>query len=44
MIKFFIKNISALFRGKQGIKQVYRGNKKIYERSGGYIYITLESD
>lgn len=44
MIKFFIKNISALFKGNQGIKQVYRGDNKIYERSGGYIYITLESD
>ena len=44
MIKFFIKNISALFRGKQGVKQVYRGNNKIYERSGGYMYITLESE
>ena len=44
MIKFFINNIHRIFRGKQGIKQVYRGNKKIYERTGGYFYITLESE
>lgn len=44
MIKRFVKNISELFRGKQGIKQVYHGNKKIYDRNGGYIYITLESN
>lgn len=43
MIKRFINNVSKLFKGKQGIKQVYVGNQKVYERKGGYFYITLES-
>lgn len=44
MIKKSTKDISYLFHGKQGIKQVYHGKNKVYERDGGYIYITLESD
>lgn len=43
MIKHFLNSITKLFIGKQGIKTVYLGNKKIYERPGGYFYITLES-
>lgn len=42
MIKRFVNLVSSIFIGKQGIKTVYRGNKKIYERPGGYFYITLE--
>lgn len=43
MIKRFINNISKIFKGKQGIKQVYVGNKKVYERQGGYFYIMFEN-
>lgn len=43
MIKRFINNISFLFRGKQGIKYVYRGKEKVYERPGGYFYLKFEN-
>lgn len=42
MIKRFMNLINKVFVGKQGIKTVYKGNQKVYERPGGYFYITLE--
>lgn len=43
MIKRFINSMTKIFVWKQGIKQVYRGENKIYDRTGGYIYITLNN-
>lgn len=37
-------NFKNLFVKKQGIKKVMVGNKKIYERPGGCIYLTMESE
>lgn len=42
MIKHFINNIKSIFRCTQGIKTIYKGNKKIYDRKGGYLYITIK--
>lgn len=42
MIKRFANAITKLFIGNHGIKTVYQGKNKIYERTGGYIYIELE--
>lgn len=33
--------ILALFQGDMGIKSVYLGDLKIYERLGGFLYIQL---
>ena len=43
MIKKFISDVSKIFIKKQGIKKVMLGDKKIYERTGGFLYITLEN-
>lgn len=43
MIKRFVNSVKEIFKGKQGIKSIYHGKKKIYERTGGYFYITLKS-
>lgn len=42
MIKRFVNSITKLFIGKHGVKTVYQGANKIYERNGGYIYIILQ--
>ena len=33
--------ILALFQGDMGVKSVYLGDLKIYERLGGFLYIQL---
>ena len=33
--------ILALFQGNMGIKSVYLGDLKLYERPGGFLYIQL---
>lgn len=38
------KKKADIFRNGAGIKQIYIGNKQIYNRKGGYIYITLETE
>ena len=35
--------ILALFKGDMGIKSVYLGDLKIYERLGGFLYIQLST-
>ena len=37
------ETIQALFIGTMGIKAVYIGNVKIYERPGGFLYIELKN-
>lgn len=37
------EQIIALFIGAMGIKAVYIGNVKIYERPGGFLYIELKN-
>lgn len=34
---------SDIFRNGAGIKQIYLGDKLIYDRIGSYIYIVLET-
>ena len=41
MIAFGSDVILALFQGNMGIKSVYLGDLKLYERPGGFLYIQL---
>lgn len=38
------EQITSLFIGEQGIKTIMAGSVPIYERPGGYVYLTLKSD
>lgn len=33
--------ISPLFIGDSGVKSIFVGSEKIYERPGGYVYLVL---
>lgn len=35
--------ISEIFVGNMGIKTIFVGNEPVYERTGGYIYIELNT-
>lgn len=38
------REIASLMLGDMGIKSVFVGPDKIYERGGGYIYIKLTTE
>lgn len=38
------EQIASLFMGKQGIKTIMAGIIPVYERPGGYVYLTLDSE
>ena len=44
MLALGIKRILALFIGSMGIKSAHLGEKPIYERPGGFLYIELKSE
>lgn len=44
MLALGIKRILALFIGSMGIKSAHLGEKTIYERPGGFLYIELKSE
>lgn len=35
--------ISPLFIGDTGVKSIFIGTEKIYERPGGYVYLVLNT-
>ncbi len=35
--------ISPLFIGDTGVKSIFVGTEKIYERPGGYVYLVLNT-
>lgn len=44
MIKKNGNDIKEAFQGTQGIKTIYKGDNLVYERQGGFIYITVENE
>lgn len=36
--------VEKIFIGTEGIKTVYQGDSRIYERPGGFIYITVQNN
>lgn len=43
MITIDEKEITEVFTGSQGIKSVFVGEESVYERTGGYIYLVLDT-
>lgn len=43
MIAVDEKEITEMFIGTQGIKEVLVGEDPVYERTGGYFYLTLDT-
>ena len=43
MIAIDEKEITEMFIGAQGIKTVIVGEDHVYERTGGYIYLVLDT-
>lgn len=41
MITLDEREVTEVFVGPQGIKEILVGEDSIYERSGGYFYLTL---
>lgn len=42
-IKIGEREIASLMVGRMGIKSIFIGDKKVYERPGGYVYICLDT-
>lgn len=43
MIAVDEKEITEMFIGTQGIKTVIVGEDPVYERTGGYVYLVLDT-
>ena len=43
MITIGAQDINSMFIGDMGIYAAYIGDKKIYERTGSFIYLRLQS-
>lgn len=38
------EQITSLFVGKQSIKTIMAGTIPVYDRPGGYVYLTLDTE
>lgn len=43
MVKIGEEELTTIFVGEMGIKQVCVGNESLYKRPGGYLYLELDT-
>jgi len=44
MVNVAKEQITSLFVGKQSIKTIMAGTIPVYDRPGGYVYLTLDTE
>lgn len=37
------KEVTGFYKGSMGIKKIFVGEKEVYNRPGGYVYLELDT-